>query len=273
MATFKIIPRAKWHPRPPDYVNRLSTPVSQFFIHHGADEGPVGWDEATEEAEQAFMRGTQNFHMDVRGFADIGYSFAIMPSGRIYEARGWDRKGGHTFNHNSVSLAAEFAGNFHPPFKKATLRRPTSISLDAVRWLIAEGRRLGKISAEATILGHRDVGAKGGSTACPGDRLYAKMDFIREGDDLGTLDEPWDTMLRMWSQYAEALKDHHQTEKMKVATKRFLEQQDRIEEKLDRLLKAAPSTRPPRGSTTRGTAPAPVRGSRTRSGSGRAQPP
>jgi N-acetylmuramoyl-L-alanine amidase len=200
------------------------------------------------------MRHTQAFHMDTRGFSDIAYSFGIMPSGRIYEARGWDRVGGHTFNHNSVSLAAEFAGNFQPNVPGVQTRRPTLISLDAARWLIGEGRRLGKITPEAAILGHRDVGAMGGSTACPGKHLYAKLDYIREEDDLGTLDEPWDTMLRKWNQYATELMAHYNTQKVRVATRRYLKQQDRLEEKLDRILKASRGAPPkPRSSKSRGT--------------------
>jgi len=254
--TFEIIARSEWRPRPAAYTTKLRTPVSQFFIHHGADSGPKGAEEATEEAEHEYLRGTQAFHMDTRGFSDIAYSFGIMASGRIYEARGWDRVGGHTFNHNSISLAAEFAGNYHPNVPGVVTRMPTEIAIDAARFLISEGVRLGKLTPDAAILGHRDVGAQGGGTACPGDNLYARLADIREPftgeeDDLGTLDEPWDNMLRKWNMYADALKDHYKTENMRTAARRYLAQQDRLEEKLDKALARAPGRAPARSSSSR----------------------
>lgn len=35
----------------------------------------------------------QNYHMDTKGWADIGYNFLVGEDGLAYEGRGWDRLG------------------------------------------------------------------------------------------------------------------------------------------------------------------------------------
>jgi hypothetical protein len=38
------------------------------------------------------------------GFTDIGYSFVVGEDGNVYEARGWDAVGAHTYGYNDVGL-------------------------------------------------------------------------------------------------------------------------------------------------------------------------
>lgn len=107
----------------------------------------------------------------------LAYSFLVFPSGRVFVGRGWRAAGGHTysyklgnFNHKSYGIC--FAGNFEE-------QKPTKAALDSVRALIALGKTKGYIKQDAKILGHRDVGAMGGGTACPGKNLYSRLSFFR----------------------------------------------------------------------------------------------
>lgn len=109
-----------------------------------------------------WVRNIQNYHMDTRGWADIGYNFLADREGTIYEGRGWDVHGAHTGAWNPYYHGVCFLGDDDPDYNDAppAARR-------ALRRLRDE---LVRRHPEATDLkGHRDQKA----TSCPGDELYA----------------------------------------------------------------------------------------------------
>jgi len=134
----------------------MHVPVHEFFIHH--TEGPSCHDVTHCSST---MRGIQNYHMDTRGWSDIGYSFLVGEDGNIYEGRGWTHVGSHTQNYNSKSFAASFMGSYMTSV-------PPTAALNAAKNLIACGISLGKIAPDYRLYGHRDAG----TTDCPGDALY-----------------------------------------------------------------------------------------------------
>lgn len=157
-------------------LQKMKVPAPETWIHHVADSGPSGGARATVKAEKMYMRKVEAFHIDSRDMAAIAYSFVIMPSGRVYEGRGWGKSGGHTYGHNSFSHGVCFAGNFQS-------MRPTKRALAACRELLNDGTGKGFVRRprkEHPTGGHRDVGAQGGGTACPGNNLYAKIPSLRK---------------------------------------------------------------------------------------------
>ncbi len=54
-----------------------------------------------DETCASYVRGIQNFHIDDRGWADIGYHFLVGENGKVYEGRGWDRQGAHSPGFNN----------------------------------------------------------------------------------------------------------------------------------------------------------------------------
>ena len=40
----------------------------------------------------------------VLGWWDVGYSFMVGEDGNVYEGRGWDQVGAHTYGYNTVGL-------------------------------------------------------------------------------------------------------------------------------------------------------------------------
>jgi N-acetylmuramoyl-L-alanine amidase len=152
----RIVSRAEWGARRPTSIAPISRPVPRYFVHH--TEGTVC---TTQAACSAVVRGIQNYHMDSRGWADIGYNFLVGEDGNVYEGRGWDRKGAHSPLYNSQAYGVSIMGNFMH-------RNPNAAALKATQQLITCGISLGKLRATYSLHGHRD----GTCTDCPGNTLY-----------------------------------------------------------------------------------------------------
>jgi len=148
----EIISRAKWGARAPRSRARVSWRDRRELIVHYS-EGPT-----TQS-----VRSIQDFHMDGRGWSDIGYNFLVDVKGRIYEGRGWLVQGSHAPNHNRSGIGVCMIGRDGDA---------TPAAKRSIRWLYDEAvRRAGRNLAK---LGHRDVYA----TSCPGNELHA---WVRAG--------------------------------------------------------------------------------------------
>ncbi|HEX2240103.1 MAG TPA: N-acetylmuramoyl-L-alanine amidase [Actinomycetota bacterium] len=173
---------------------RAFHPVSQLFVHHTAGSN-------ADSDPAATMRAIYWYHTVRRGWCDLGYNFVIARDGTIFEGR-WARRyaswevhtsenrlgqavrGSHTGGFNSGSVGISLMGNF-------TRVDPTAEARDALTQMLAwesdrheldpAGRHTyrnpdtGVTKSLPFIAGHRDAG----STACPGDRLYASLEEIR----------------------------------------------------------------------------------------------
>lgn len=154
-----IFTRDGWGARPARGRTLLRTDPPNIWVHHTA--GGTISDQITPQHEATLMRSWQNFHMDQNGWADIGYSWVVFPSGRVYEGRGWGVSGAHTEGHNSSSHGICFAGNYEQ-------QQPTASALESARQLIRIGVDVGAVARPIRLGGHRDVLR----TACPGKNLY-----------------------------------------------------------------------------------------------------
>ncbi|WP_338037011.1 N-acetylmuramoyl-L-alanine amidase [Nocardiopsis ganjiahuensis] len=56
-------------------------------------------------------RQIQDFHMDDRGWDDIGYNFLVDRAGNVYEGRGWLVVGAHAAPHNTSHIGVCFIGS------------------------------------------------------------------------------------------------------------------------------------------------------------------
>lgn len=160
---FHFISRKQWTDQPPGG-EAFHGPKRFYFLHHTAGPQPEGGRRASKTTEEALIRATRLFHVNGRGFSDIAYSFGVMPSGRAYVLRG-NRTGGHTYGWNDRSLAIVGFGNYETAKVSEEMERAVKQSrkrLRKKRWL----------SRFHKFMGHRDVGAIGGGTACPGKNLY-----------------------------------------------------------------------------------------------------
>ena len=181
----RIFKRSEWAARPPKASYQLTT-AGHLCFHHTA--GASEWDVQDWDDCAARVRAIQNFHMDTRGWNDIGYNYTICKFGHIFQAReddndAHDVHAAHDgFNRGSMGVSS--MGYFHPPYNQ----NPTPELLNALYRLFAwkcdersidpHGRSLYAAfgAVRDHIYGHREVRA----TACPGDILFAQKAAIKD---------------------------------------------------------------------------------------------
>lgn len=146
-----IINRTSWGARQARGVVYTSWSPSQTIRVHHTVSTPRG-------SHAQFMRETQAYHMDSRGYSDVGYNYIIMPDGTVYEGRGANIVGAHTLNHNH-DIGVAFAGNFE-------LASPTDAAVDAFHKLRAK-----LTNGKGSVYPH----SKTYSTACPGKLLKLEL--------------------------------------------------------------------------------------------------
>jgi hypothetical protein len=171
-----IVTREAWGARSSScssnpYKNRVT-------IHH--TETP-----STDPARQ--VRGIQNYHMDTRGWCDVGYHFLIGVDGTIYEGRPLEKLGAHTGGQNTNNIGIAFIGCFHPGCSWGPTSPPEAAIQAAGRLLATLSDIYGFDVSASAVKGHRDM--PGASTDCPGDNLEARIGDIIEIGRSGVVPE------------------------------------------------------------------------------------
>ncbi len=140
-----IISRSKWGARAPrsrSYVSWSSR--VEVTLHYST--GP----------ESQTPRQIQAFHMNSRGWADVGYNFLVDEDGRAYEGRGWTVLGAHAAPRNVQGIGICYIGG--DTMTAAAKRTVIALYDEACR---RAGRTLDR-------KGHKDIN----STSCPGTKNY-----------------------------------------------------------------------------------------------------
>ena len=120
------------------------------------------------------IRGIYAYHVQGRGWSDIGYNFLVDRFGRLWEGRfgGIDRPviGGHTLNFNTNTFAVSAIGDFE-------LVEPTAAIIESIAQLMAwklgsYGRDPDRCHARP---GRRAAAGHRRASRCPGDRLSRQV--------------------------------------------------------------------------------------------------
>jgi hypothetical protein len=118
----------------------------------------------------ARMRQIQSFHINSRGWCDIGYHFLIGQDGRVYQGRMENVIGAHAANANANNAGVSFIGTF-------TSVAPSEAMMNAgARIIKALSRTYGIALTRDKVKGHRQVGTT--ATSCPGNTLYSRLDNL-----------------------------------------------------------------------------------------------
>jgi hypothetical protein len=184
-----IVPRSTWGAN--ESIRRAApsyAPAVRFsIVHHTA--GTNGYSRAQAPA---IVRGIQLFHVQSNGWNDIGYNFLVDRFGTIYEGRygGVDKNviGAHALGFNTGAVGIALLGTYGST-------QPSQAAQDAIAKLIAwrmdlaHADPLGRTTAISAgsdrfangvpvllrnVSGHRDTG----STSCPGNILYGKLNAL-----------------------------------------------------------------------------------------------
>jgi hypothetical protein len=159
----EIISRTRWGARYERGFAPAPLPASEVWLHHSVTIAPdLAWLDAdrdgVEDDEERAMRLLEQIGEDRFG-GGISYTFAVMPSGRIYEGHGVDRQGAHTGGRNNIARAIVWVGNYDND-------QPTVAQLRSTAWLLQHGHQSGWWRAARLNGGHQQ--APGASTGCPG---------------------------------------------------------------------------------------------------------
>ncbi|XP_026737218.1 peptidoglycan recognition protein-like [Trichoplusia ni] len=105
----------------------LPNPIHIAIIQHTATA-----DCMSDEDCEKLVRSIRSYHINHRGFTDIGQSFLIGGNGRVYEGAGWHHVGAHTKDYNKRAVGISFIGDFRSKI-------PSPSALKALRSLLACG--------------------------------------------------------------------------------------------------------------------------------------
>lgn len=155
----RIIQRSVWGARHPDGFGPAPTPFRDWYLHHSVSAVPA----PTQAAEAQAMRQLEQIGQQRFG-GGVSYTFAVMPSGRVYEGHSIGRRGAHTKGHNTTARGIVLVGDY-------SKQRPTEAQLDAVARLLVWAHRQGLCPRATLTGGHRDVK----QTECPGTHGYAAI--------------------------------------------------------------------------------------------------
>lgn len=163
----QIITRSTWGARFARGFAQAPLPAREVWLHHTAMRPPAAG--ATLAIDASECRVIEQVGQTRFG-GGISYTFVVMPSGRVLEGHGIDRRGAHTGGRNSIARAIVLHGDY-------STSPPTSAQQAAVvellRWGKAQGWWPGYLAG-----GHRD--APGASTACPGNAAHALIPHLNQ---------------------------------------------------------------------------------------------
>ena len=160
--TARILARSAWSSTSARGTAINWSRVRGIVCHYPAMGASVGVLSQAQEA--ARLRGWRSYHVNTLGWREnIGYSYGIGQSGRIYSLRG-DRIGGHTYGHNSTTLGVLFIVGDNEPL--------TAAAKGAFRALRATLRTRG---ASSGVWGPPRGSLSGNSNRCPGPYIMGSI--------------------------------------------------------------------------------------------------
>lgn len=157
-----VIPREQWGSRHPN--KKCGRPHNPYrmTIHHTASPSNDGGDPARR------MRQMQRFHIDSRGWCDIGYHFVVSQSGKIYQGRSTEKRtGAHVGGQNTGNIGISLIGNFQ---NQQVRKKQFDAAAQIVEWVHST---YGIPLTRSKLKGHTEW--PGQSTSCPGTNLRSRL--------------------------------------------------------------------------------------------------
>jgi hypothetical protein len=153
-----VIARSQWTTAGPDRngLNKM-LPIRYITFHH---DGMDPFWSAENGSARARLERIRMAHRG-KGWADIGYHFAVDRAGRVWEARSLNWQGAHVKDRNEGNIGIVALGNFDR-------QAPTSAQVQAVCRHVSVLMHQYKVPKNR-VLTHKEW--QGAATACPGTNL------------------------------------------------------------------------------------------------------
>ncbi|MFH2203453.1 MAG: peptidoglycan recognition family protein [Elusimicrobiota bacterium] len=161
-SSYPILSREDWGARTMKRAPKKHNP-NRMTVHHTVGHQAISRADAVRS-----IKGAQNFHMDTRGWNDIGYHFLVDGAGRVFEGVPVDVVGTHVGNNNTGNIGMSLMGNFE-------VQKPTTDQLGSLERLASFLTVRYHIDAANKLLPHRHYNA----TACPGRNVVAVLSWFR----------------------------------------------------------------------------------------------
>ena len=110
---------------------------------------------ATPEGREVTTKDLRKWHVEERGWSDIGYHFFIDLDGEVHECRPIERTGAHTKGHNWDSIGIAYAGGMNLDNTKSKDTR-TEAQHEALVDLLCQLHD----AYGGEVYGHRDFSSK-----------------------------------------------------------------------------------------------------------------
>jgi hypothetical protein len=184
-----VISRAQWGARGQVCAPDVARSLVGAVVHHTA--GSNAYTSVAAAMQQ--IRNDQAYHIDGRGWCDLGYNFIVDKWGNIYEGRANSLSqaviGVHAGGFNTGTVGVAMLGTYSSAPSAATQQAVGAIigwrlgtyGLDPQGWMsyatgVGENSRYQNTTVSLPrVFGHRDVSY----TACPGDGGQAALQNIR----------------------------------------------------------------------------------------------
>ena len=140
--------------------------IKRLILHH------------TATPQDTTVESIRNYHVNDRGWSDIGYHYLVDYTGKIHDGRPEKRKGAHAGIHNEGSLAIAVIGNYEET--ELTVRSCRAL-MELLGYL--EYKYSQFVVGDIEVIGHKDVS----NTLCPGKDLYEWLQWWRYGRKWGLL--------------------------------------------------------------------------------------
>jgi hypothetical protein len=167
----EYMPRSAWTSTPRGGAQLTGSQLVGIACHWpGTTTDAYGVESESTVASR--LRGWRDFHVNTRGWADIGYNFAVDQAGRVWDLRGLIRVGAHCASPSNPDANHEWLGVL---FILGDEERPNAAMIRAFqdfRFDVFLPRWPGR----TRLTGHgRAPGVPGAQTSCPGPFVAAKI--------------------------------------------------------------------------------------------------
>jgi|GEM_PF-1285429 len=184
-----VIPRSQWGAPAPVCTPDVAGTLVGAVVHHTANPNTY----STVQEAMAVMRSNAAYHINSRGWCDLGYNFVVDKWGNIYEGRAGSMYapvvGVHAGGFNTGTVGVAMLGTYDSAPSNATQAAVGTIigyrlgmhrvdPRGSMSYRTGEGENSRYQNTTVTlprVFGHRDVSF----TACPGNGGYAVLPMIR----------------------------------------------------------------------------------------------